>query len=446
MVLPRSIRPAALALVLAACGPRAAIVGPPEGAPPADAGSHAEAIIPDAAPPLPGDDAVTCDLLLRHGHLVDPASGRDGTFDIAVTGDRIVKIAPTIAPDHAATVIDATGLFVTPGLVDLHVHVFHGPEADNYLSNSPLAAVVDEAAPRSCTTTVVDAGSSGHRTFATFEQQIIQRAQTRVLALLNIVGYGMRGGRFEQDLGDMSAEATAAAITAHRASIVGIKVAHYAGPGWEPVDRAVAAGRRAGVPVMVDFGGHVPELSMEELLLHRLRPGDLLTHLYASVRGRTAVVDERGRVRPYMRPAHDRGILFDLGYGGASFVFSQAVPAIRQGLLPDTVSTDMHRSSLRGSMHDLVSVMSKLHALGMEIPDLIRRTTMAPAGAIHRPELGRLAEGGEADIAVMGLEKGRFVLSDTSGARMEGSEQLTCELTVRAGRVLWDPKKRAAPR
>ncbi|APR79245.1 amidohydrolase [Minicystis rosea] len=402
----------------------------------ADGGTVAPSLI-DAGP-----EEVACDLLLQHGRLIDAASGRDGSFDIAVTGGRITRIAPTIAATRATMVIDASGLWVTPGLVDLHVHVFHGPESGNYLSHSPLAAQVDEVAPRSCTTTVVDAGSAGHRTFATFAREIITPSRTRVLALLNIVGFGMRGGRFEQDLGDMDAAATAAAIRAHRDAIVGIKVAHYAGPGWEPIDRAVDAGQRAGVPVMIDFGGHVPELSMEELLLRRLRPGDIFTHLYASVRGRTAVIDAQGMVRPYLRAAHDRGIVFDLGHGGASFVFSQAIPAIRQGLLPDTVSTDMHRSSLRGSMHDLVAVLSKLSSLGIPLPDLIRRTTMVPADAIHRPEIGRLVEGGEADIAVLGVERGRFVFTDTSGAKHEGTEQLTCELTVRAGKIVWDAKGR----
>jgi dihydroorotase len=253
----------------------------------------------------------------------------------------------------------------------------------------------------------------------------------------------MRGGAFEQDLGDMDAQATARAIDAHRSEIVGVKVAHYAGPGWDPVTRAVTAARATGTRVMVDFGGHVPELSMEDLLLRRLGPGDMLTHAYADVKGRTALVDARGRLHPYALEAHRRGILFDLGYGGASFVFSQAVPAMAQGLLPDTVSTDTHRSSRRGSMHDMVAVLSKLASLGLAVPDLVRRSTSAPADAIGRPELGRLAEGGIADVAVLSMQSGRFVFADVKGDKREGTLQLSCELTLREGKVVYDPRGRA---
>jgi dihydroorotase len=197
---------------------------------------------------------------------------------------------------------------------------------------------------------------------------------------------------------------------------------------------------------MVDFGGHVPELSLEELLLKRLRPGDLFTHVYASVRGRTPIVDARGELRPYVRAARERGIFFDLGYGGKSFTFSQARPAIQRGLWPDTVSTDMHRASLRGSMHDLPAVLSKLLALGIGLPDLIRGSAATPAAMIGRTDLGRLVEGAEADVAVLGVEAGRFDLTDVEGARIQGAARVTCEVTVRAGKVVWDPRARAERR
>jgi dihydroorotase len=390
----------------------------------------------DAGPPA--DAGARFDLLIAHGHVLDPASGRDGLFDVAIRGDRIVAIAPALDPTRADTVVDASGLLVTPGLVDIHTHVFFGPDAGRYLSGSPLAVLPDDFAPQSCTTTVVDAGSSGHRTFGRLHDEIIARSRTRVLAFLDIVGEGMRGGRFEQDVGDMDAAATAAAIRAHRADIVGIKVAHYAGPGWDPVDRAVIAARATGTHVMVDFGGHVPELSLDELLLRRLAPGDIFTHTYADVKGRAPVVDARGRLFPHVRAAQARGIVFDVGYGGASFVFSQAAPAITQGLLPDTVSTDTHRSSRKGSMHDILTVLAKLESLGIPLPDLIRRTTAAPAGVIDHPELGRLTEGGVADVAVIAVESGRFPLKDVKGEQREGTKRLSCELTVRAGAVLWD--------
>ena len=223
-------------------------------------------------------------------------------------------------------------------------------------------------------------------------------------------------------------------------------MAHFAGGGWEPVTRAVAAARATGTRVMVDFGSHTPPLSLEDLLLHRLGPGDLLTHCYADVKGRTPIVDAAGRLHPYVTRAHERGILFDVGYGGASFVFRQAAPAIAQGLLPDTISTDTHRESRNGSMHDLVEVMSKLAALGVGVDDLIRRATVAPADAIGRRDLGRLAVGEVADVALIGREEGAFTFTDVKGARVQGSVRLSCEATVRAGKVVWDPKGRATRR
>jgi dihydroorotase len=394
--------------------------------------------------PAPGAAAeARYEVLIAHGRVLDPASGRDGIFDVAIAGGRVAKIAASIDPALATTVIDAAGLLVTPGLIDLHTHVYSGAQAHHYLSDSPLAAVVDEAAPRSCTTTVVDAGSTGHRTFEAFERQVIARSTTRVLALLNIVGEGMRGGHFEQDLADLDATATAEMVNRHRGEIVGIKVAHWAGPGWEPITRAVDAASRSGVRVMVDFGGHVPELSLEDLLLHRLRPGDVFTHAYASVRGRTPIVDAQGVLRPYVKAARDRGIFFDLGYGGASFTFAQARPAMAQGLSPDTVSTDMHRASLRGSMHDLPSVLSKLLALGEGLPDLIRASTGTPAAMLGRTDLGRLVEGGEADVAVLDVERGQFDFTDVEKAHITGAQRLTCRLLVRAGKVVWDRRGQA---
>jgi dihydroorotase len=428
---------------LASCLPR------PE--PPAPASSGAPPLatsVTSSAEPLPSvaPAAAHYDLIIRQGRVVDPASGRDGAFDVAIANGKVAKIAPGIDLSHADLVIDAAGLLVTPGFVDLHTHVFAGPDTKRFLAGSSLAVPPDEFAPSSCTTTVVDAGSSGHKSFARFRETIIARAATRVLAFVNIVGEGMRGGRFEQDLGDMDAEATSRVISANRETIVGIKVAHYAGPGFEPVDRAEEAARATGTRVMVDFGGHVPELSLEDLLLRRMRPGDLFTHAYAGVSGRTAIVEPSGALRPFVRAAHERGVLFDLGYGGASFVFSQAVPAIQQGLPPDTVSTDMHRRSHHGSMHDLVAVLSKLAALGVTVPDLVRRSTAAPADAIGRPDLGRLAEGASADIALLRLEAGRFSFVDVKGARVEGTERLSCELTLREGRVVWDRRGLAKAR
>ncbi len=370
--------------------------------------------------------------------MIDPASGRDEIADVAITKNRIAWISPSIPLVQAHHVIDAKGLLVTPGLVDLHTHLFFGPDTKHYLSDSPKAVLPDAFAPESCTTTVVDAGSAGHRTFAKFKAQIVEPSKTRVLAFLNIVGGGMRGGAAEQDLGDMDAKATAEALKAYPELLVGVKVAHYTGPGWEPIDRAVLAAQAGGGHVMVDFGSHKPPLSLSELLLHRLRPGDMFTHCFGDAPGRMTLVDERGVLRPFVRKARERGVLFDVGYGGASFVFSQANPAISQGFAPDTASTDMHRVSRRGSMRDLVLVLSKLGALGIKLPDLIQMSTLAPANALGRADLGRLVEGGPADIAVFAVESGRFSFADVKGANIEGTQRLSCEMTLQGGKVVWD--------
>lgn len=388
--------------------------------------------------PDPPAEAREYDLLIRRGRVIDPANGRDGILDVAVSHGRIARVAVDIDPARADAVVDAAGLVVVPGFVDIHTHVFFGTTGATYLHNSHDALAPDTFAPRSCTTTVVDAGSSGWRDFGLFKSQTIAHSKTRVLAFLNIVGAGMRGGHAEQDLRDMDVVRTAEAARAHRDEIVGVKVAHYAGPAWDPVLRAVEAARASGGRVMVDFGRHVPELSLRELLLTHLRPGDIFTHVYADVPGRTPVVDARGRVRSYVLEAERRGVVFDLGHGANSFVFDQAVPALAQGFLPSAISTDMYLQSLNGAMGDMVNVVSKMLNLGMSLPDLIRRSTASPAAIVGRPELGTLGEGAAADIAVLRLETGRYGYVDTRGARIDGDRRLECAMTVRAGRVLWD--------
>ncbi|MFS8067447.1 MAG: amidohydrolase/deacetylase family metallohydrolase, partial [Byssovorax sp.] len=365
-------------------------------------------------------DAVAYDLVIQGGRVIDPGSGRDGIFDVAVAGGRIARVAPRIDASRAARVVDARNLLVTPGFVDAHTHVFFGTEG-SHLANGYDAAWPDSFAPRSCTTTVVDAGSSGHASYETFARQTIARSRTRVLAFLDIGGGGMRGGSFEQDLADMDARATAEMIRAHPDRIVGVKVAHYEGAEWDPVTRAVEAASATGTRVMVDFGAHVPELSLEHLLLDVLRPGDIFTHVYADVPGRTPIVDAAGLLRPFVRAARRRGILFDLGHGAGSFSFDQATAALAQAFAPDAISTDSHARSLGGAMQDLPAVLSKLGHLGVSLPELIRGVTTGAAALIGRPELGRLAEGAEADIAILQATSGQLGFTDTGDRRIDGT-------------------------
>lgn len=378
------------------------------------------------------------DLLIRNGHVIDAKNGINAVMDVLVAGGKIAAVAAKIDPPAGARMVDATGLYVVPGLIDIHSHVFFGTEKDSYLSNGDSAVPPDSHSFRSGQTTLVDVGGAGWRNFPQFKEQVIDRARTRVLSFINIVGSGMKGGPVEQNLADMDARLTAMRIRQHPGVIVGIKVAHYSGPEWDPVIRAVAAGEETNVPVMVDFGGHTPPLSLEDLLLKHLRPGDILTHTYASVRGRIPIVDEAGKVRPYVWEARKRGIIFDAGHGGGSFLFRQAVPAMKQGFFPDVISTDLHTGSMNSGMKDILNTMSKFLNMGMPLQDVIKANTSKAAEVIKRPDLGHLGVGAEADLAVLNLRKGKFGFIDIAGGKLLGDQKLECELTLKGGQVMWD--------
>jgi dihydroorotase len=378
------------------------------------------------------------DLLIRNGHVIDPRNTIDAVMDVAITGGKIARVAASIPPASARRVADATGLYVVPGLIDIHAHVFYGTEKDAYLSNSDTAVPPDSHSFRSGQTTLVDAGGAGWRNFLQFKEQVIDRSRTRVLAFINIVGSGMKGGPVEQNLSDMDAKLTAMRIRQYKELIVGVKVAHYTGPEWDPVTRAVEAGREANVPVMVDFGMHTPPLALDDLLLQRLRPGDILTHMYAHVGGRIPIVDEGGKVRPFVWEARKRGVIFDAGHGGGSFLFSQAVPAMAQGFRPDVISTDLHTGSMNAGMKDILNTMSKFLNMGMPLPDVIRSNTSRAAEVIKRPDLGHLSVGAEADVAVLNVRRGAFGFVDSGGGKLSGDRKLECELTVKGGQVVWD--------
>ncbi len=220
--------------------------------------------------------------MIAGGHVIDPRNGIDGVRDVAIAGGAIAAVAPRVDPAGART-IDASGLYVTPGLVDIHTHVYAGTgERRSYAGDNSVYP--DGFTFRAGVTTIADAGSSGWRNFEDFHDRVIGRAKTRVLAFLNIVGHGMRGGTFEQDVTDMGVQPAAEMARRHRDVIVGIKTAHFQGPAWTPVEHAVEAGTLAGVPVMVDFGKDHPERPLEDLILRKLRPGDIYTHLYSGLR------------------------------------------------------------------------------------------------------------------------------------------------------------------
>ncbi len=375
-------------------------------------------------------------VVIKGGHVIDPRNNINGIMDVAISGDKIALAAPNIDPGKAQ-VVDAKGLYVTPGLIDLHSHNFFGTKSDHYLSDGFEALPPDGFTFRSGVTTVVDAGGSGWKNFSVFKAQTIEHSKTRVLSFLNIVGEGMRGGPYEQNLSDMDSKMKAM-VASQNKEIVGIKVAHYAGKEWDPVDRAVAAGKIANVPVIVDFGGTTPPLSIQELFEKHLRPGDIFTHAFAQIDTRIPIVDEQGKVKPFVIEAQKRGIVFDVGHGGGSFRFSQAIPALKSGFFPNTISTDIHTASMNGGMKDMSNVMSKFLNMGMTLQQVIQASTWTSAQVIHREELGHLSVGAGADVAVFGVRKGKFGFIDSGGFKMEGDQKLECELTIRDGKVVYD--------
>jgi dihydroorotase len=328
----------------------------------------------------------------------------------------------------------------------MHVHVFMGNDLDAYIANGPTSVAPDGFTFRAGVTTVVDAGSSGWRNFRQLKVQTIDKAQTRVLALLNITGTGMVGRFEEQDLTDMNPVMTAYMINKLFPDIiVGIKASHYWGD-FSQVDRAVEAGKLANVPVMVDFGEHDPPLSIESLFMKHLRPGDIFTHTYSyGPTQRETVVDENGKVKPFIFAAQKSGIIFDVGHGGGAFSWRQAVPAMQQGFKPDVISTDLHTQSMNGGMKDLCNVLSKFINMGMSLQDAILRSTWSPASVIRRPDLGSLSVGSDADIAVLNLRKGDFGFMDIRGTKLKGTQKLEAELTLREGKIVWDLNAISAP-
>ncbi len=390
--------------------------------------------------------AQTYAIVIKGGHVIDPKNGINGIMDIAIDKGKIVKIAKSI-PGDAVQVVDAKGLYVTPGLIDMHTHNFWGNHADQAYMDAPSALPPDGFTFRVGVTTVVDAGSPGWRNFDLYKKQTIQQSQTRVLAFLNIVGHGMRGGKYESDTTDMIPEEAARVALANKEHIVGFKVAHYSRPDWTPVDNAVKAGNLAGgIPVMIDFGGSQPPLSLKSLFLEHLRPGDIFTHCYAQVNGREFIADTTTKkIKPFVYEARKRGIVFDVGYGGISFSYSQALIAAKEKFFPTTISTDLHVGSMNAAMKDQLTCMSKFLQMGMPLQEVIKASTWTPAQVIKREELGHLSEGAVADIAILGVRKGNFGLFDYTGYKVKTTDKLECELTIRAGRIVYDLNARATP-
>ncbi len=385
------------------------------------------------------------DLLLQGGHVIDPANHIDAVMDVAVAGGKIATLEEHITAIRAAKVVDVAGLYITPGLIDIHCHLGHGgaplnwfaPEANSH--EEPLGVFADLAL-QSGVTTVVDAGSSGADTFPLLKQEVIDRAKVRVLAFLNIVANGMRGG-LEQTVTQMDPGRCVETIERYRDIIVGVKTAHYwtdnpwdaEHPPWAAVDRALECGKAVGLPVMLDFWPR-PDRTYSDLILRKMRAGDIHTHVFAQ---QFPIVLAGGNLNPILKEARSRGVTFDVGHGAASFWFRNAVPAVKQGFIPDSMSTDLHTGNYR--VLSMTDVISKFLAMGVPLQDLIARSTVKPAREIGHPELGTLSVGKGADIAVLEVLHGDFAYIDCGCAKMRGDVKLVARMAIRDGRILYDP-------
>lgn len=371
-------------------------------------------------------------IVIKGGHVIDPKNNINEVMDVAVEGNKIVRVAKNIDTGQAKQIVHAAGLYVTPGLVDIHSHNFHGIRAGD--------PVPDGFTFRGGITTTVDAGSSGWKSFDRFKAETIDKSETRVLCWLNIVGAGFAGGAAEQNTGDMDSKLTGEFAVKNKQYIVGIKTAHYNGADWTAVDRAVGAAKVANIPVMVDFGGTRPAHPLEDLFFKHLRPGDVFTHCFAELgESRESIVDPKTKkVRPFVFEAQKRGIVFDVGFGGISFAYSQAIPALQQGFYPNSISTDMNKGAVNGAMKSLIDVMSKFMAMGMDLPSVIKAATVNPAKEINREDLGTLSVGSEADIAIFNIREGKFGFFDYTGFKMDATKKLETEMTIRAGRVVYN--------
>lgn len=374
------------------------------------------------------------DLLLKGGHLIDPKNGISAVRDIALLDGKVAAVAESIDPAMGFKVVDCRGLFVTPGLIDLHVHVFAGTnERGSYAGDNSLYP--DGYTLRAGVTTVVDAGGAGWRNFDRFKDTVIDRSRTRILALANIVGHGMRGGDIEQDLDDMQAGPTIELAKRYPETIVGVKCAHYAGPEWQPVEEAVRAGDGADIPVMIDFGTSLPERPLEQLLTEKLRPGDIYTHCFS---GNRHELLPDGTLNPGLFAGRERGVFFDVGHGGGSLKWSVAAKCLEAGFPPDSISTDLHIGSMNAGMLSQLNTMSKFLALGESLDDVVKQSTWNPAQEIKRGDLGHLSVGAVADLGIFSMLEGDFGFVDSFGGLQKGDKKLVCEMTVKDGQTAFD--------
>ena len=347
------------------------------------------------------------DILLKGGHVLDARNRVNAVRDVAIKDGKVAAIAENIQAARALKTVDVTGLYVTPGLIDLHTHVYRPTVGQGFRADNSMV-YPDGFSFRAGVTTVTDPGGAGWRNFEHMKDMVIDRSRTRVLAFINIVGRGSAGGKYEQDLTDMEVKPTADMARKYKGLIIGVKSAHYEGPEWAPFERAVEVGTIANIPVMVDFGS-ARVRTAGELLSRIFRPGDIWTHMYGGSRGEQDPTT-LGPSQAFVE-GRKKGILFDVGHGAGSFFWRVAVPLTKAGFLPDTISTDLHTHSMNAGLKDMMNLMSKFLALGMDVEQVVTANTWNAAKVIKQEQLGHLSVGAVADVAVLRVEKGTSAFS-----------------------------------
>ncbi|RXH55535.1 Dihydroorotase [Granulicella sibirica] len=385
-------------------------------------------------PPMP-PNPLPYDLLLKGGHLIDDKNRIDAISDVGIKDGKVAAVGADLKTSDALKTIDVKGLYVSPGLIDLHTHVYTGTgERGSYAGDESVYP--DGFTLRNGVTTIVDAGSSGWKNFDDFKDKIIDRSKTRVLAELNIVGSGMRGGKYEDNLDDMDGKLTGDKAKLFPGVIVGVKSAHFTGPEWKPYDQAVIAGNIANIPVMIDYGANRVERPLIQLVSSHLRPGDIYTHCFSGLRGEQD--QKTGGPSEALLIMRKRGIYCDVGHGGGSFAWTVAAPILKAGYKPDSISTDLHIGSMNNGMKDILNVADKMMVIGETTQEVIAQMTWHPAREIKQEQLGNLSVGAIADVAVLSMETGNYGFVDMYNTKMMGTKKLVCELTLKDGKVVYD--------
>jgi dihydroorotase len=376
------------------------------------------------------------DLILRGGRVIDPSQKLDAVTDVAFANGKVARIGAGLQADPGTDVRDVSGTIVTPGLIDLHTHVYWG--------GTSLGVDAEDLCRRSGITTAVDTGSAGPGNFAGFRKHVIERSEVRILAYLHVSFAGIYAFSQRIMVGEseelrlMAPIDAVEVVAANRDLIVGIKVrvgARASGrSGTVPLDIALQAAEAAGVPVMAHIDDPPP--SYEEVL-QRLRPGDVLTHAFRPFPNSPATA--QGTVKRAVIEARERGVLFDIGHGKASFAFKTARAMLANGFLPDTISSDVHALCINGPAFDQVTTMSKFLCLGVSLGEVVAASTVNAAFALKRPELGSLKPGCVGDATLLSIEEGRFDYVDAVGEHLAGDRKIASRGAVIAGRW-WHPK------